>query len=183
VLLSLTSGGVPIARATVAVLEREARTANWRAVASVVTSDTGQAVYVPPPGPSRGVRFAYFPDSEALAALTSPEVSVEIRPRVRLRPSPRALRTGQRVRFSGRVEGVVPSSNGVMVTLQAGTAGSKWVTFRVVRSAADGSFRSSYRFTNTRGRVRYRFRAVVPRQASHPFERGASPSAWVRVRG
>jgi hypothetical protein len=183
VMAGLTSGGVPIARATVAVLEREARTASWRAVASVITSDSGQAVYVPPPGPSRAVRFAYFPDSEALVALTSSEVGVEIRPRVRLAPSPRALRTGQRVRFSGRVEGVVPASNGVMVTLQAGTAGSKWVTFRVVRTAADGSFRASYRFTKTRGRVRYRFRAIVPRQASHPFERGTSASTWVRVRG
>jgi hypothetical protein len=40
-----------------------------------------------------------------------------------------------------------------------------------------------YRFTATRGTVRYRFRAVVPAEGSFPFVRGTSQPVAVIVRG
>jgi hypothetical protein len=74
-------------------------------------------------------------------------------------------------------------SVGKLVQLQAYSRGN-WRTFATPRARARSrrwSYR--YRFTATRGTVRYRFRAVVPAEGGFPFVRGTSESIGVSVRG
>jgi hypothetical protein len=179
----LTIGEQPIVGAVLGVLVQESGSPTWRASGVVTTSPTGAAWCGLPSGPSRLVRLAYFADSEATSFISSPIVQLRVRPRVALRAAPRSLRTGRRVRFVGRVDTDRRPNGGLVVTLQAGTAGSQWITFRTVRTKPDGRFRASYRFSNTKGSVRYRFRAVVSTQSNLPFVSGRSGSAWIRVRG
>ena len=49
--------------------------------------------------------------------------------------------------------------------------------------AKTGRWSYRYRFTATRGTVRYRFRARVPREAGFPYTSGASRRVPVTVRG
>jgi hypothetical protein len=179
----LTNGRQPIVGATVSIVERAANAPIWRVTGTARTSRTGTVSVRLSPGPSREVRFAYFADSEATAFVTSPAVRLRVRPRVTLRASPRHLKTGQRVRFAGRVGGGSLPTRGLVITLQAGSAGTSWITFRTVRSRRGGRFSAAYRFTNTKTTMRYRFRALVERQADFPFEAGWSRSSWVTVRG
>ena len=50
--------------------------------------------------------------------------------------------------------------------------GRKWRTFKQLRTDSEGRFRGKYRFTQTVGRVRYVFRALVKRQGGYPYEPG-----------
>ncbi len=46
-----------------------------------------------------------------------------------------------------------------------------------------GRFRGKYRFTQTVGRVRYLFRALVKSQSGYPYDPGASRKRKLVVRG
>ena len=90
------------------------------------------------------------------------------------------LTNGQAERFTGRVPG--PNAEGRAVALQA-RAGRKWRTFKQLRTDADGRFHGKYRFTQTIGRIRYVFRALVKRQGGYPYEPGHSRKRKVLVQG
>ena len=61
--------------------------------------------------------------------------------------------------------------------------GRKWRTFKQRRTDSDARFVGKYRFTQTTGRVRYVFRALVKRQGGYPYEPGASPKRKLLVYG
>jgi hypothetical protein len=86
------------------------------------------------------------------------------------------------VTFSGRLRGLPVPANGKLVELQVRFP-TGWQTFKTIRSDADGKWAARYRFSRTRGSVRYRFRARLPREAGYPFDTGVSASVSVRVRG
>jgi hypothetical protein len=92
----------------------------------------------------------------------------------------RSLVNGQAATFVGRLPG--PKSEGRAVALQA-RVGRKWRTFKQLRTDSDGRFRGRYRFTQTVGRVRYLFRALVKSQNGYPYEPGASRKCKLIVRG
>jgi hypothetical protein len=70
------------------------------------------------------------------------------------------------------------------VVLQAGTVGSqRWITFQKATTNSKGVFRAAHRFSATSRRTRYRFRAVVPRQAGYPWVAGHSKPLEVLVTG
>ena len=72
---------------------------------------------------------------------------------------------------------------GKLIYLQVYTRG-RWSTFATPRAnPVSGLWNEAYRFSATRGLVRYRFRVLVPREASFPYETGTSPSVRVTVRG
>ena len=75
-----------------------------------------------------------------------------------------------------------PNAEGRAVALQA-RVGRKWRTFKQLRTDSDGQFRGRYRFTQTVGRVRYVFRALVKSQSGYPYEPGASRKRKLVVRG
>ena len=94
----------------------------------------------------------------------------------------RSLRNGHTVRFSGRLRGLPPPPGGKLIELQVRFPKS-WQTFKTARTDAGGRWSARYRFARTRGVVRYRFRARLPREAGYPFATGRSRSLTVRVRG
>ncbi len=68
------------------------------------------------------------------------------------------------------------------MALQA-RVGRKWRTFKQVQTRDGGRFRGKYRFTQTVGRVRYIFRALVKNQSGYPYDPGASRKRKLVVRG
>ena len=90
------------------------------------------------------------------------------------------LANGQAAAFVGHLPG--PNADGRAVTLQA-RVGRKWRTFKQLRTDSDGNFHGRYRFTQTVGRVRYVFRALVKSQSGYPYEPGASRKRRLIVRG
>lgn len=173
-----TAAGDPVAGATVCVkaatLGVDAAPAS---VAAVRTDARGAYSYEVPPGPDRQFMLGYRNDSQQLAREV--RFFAHVRPRLRLAP-PR-LRNGQRMRLWGRLPGPRPGRR--VVILQANVAGSKrWITFRRASTDPHGAFHASYRFTSTTRRTRYRFRAVVPRQAGYPWVEGHSRPVSVVVR-
>jgi hypothetical protein len=108
-------------------------------------------------------------------------VFLKVRAGVTLRTDKRVVRNGERLAFLGRVAGRIPAG-GATVALQA-KVGHRFRTFRQVRvtSAAAGRFVTRYRFTATTRTTRYRFRALVLKQAGLPYETGTSPVTSVVV--
>ena len=92
----------------------------------------------------------------------------------------KSLTNGQAATFLGRLPG--PNAEGRAVALQA-RVGRKWRTFKQLRTDSDGHFHGRYRFTQTSGRVRYVFRALVKSQSGYPYEPGASRKRKLIVRG
>ena len=68
------------------------------------------------------------------------------------------------------------------MALQA-RVGRKWRTFKQVQTRDGGRFHGKYRFTQTVGRVRYIFRALVKNQSGYPYDPGASRKRKLVVRG
>lgn len=131
-------------------------------------------------------RFTYKVPAGPRAACASPTARPRIRStsarerwtscraRVTLRASPRSIRSGERVRFSGRLRGGYVPGNGKVVELQAHERG-RWRTFRTVRTSRKGAFSYRYRFSfRAGGRVRA--------DGSYPFALGTSRRVRVRVR-
>ena len=112
----------------------------------------------------------------------SAEVSLIVPAATTAHVRPRNLRNGHAVTFSGRLRGLPPPPSGKIVELQVRFP-TGWQTFRTIRTDADGRWSARYRFSRTRGVVRYRFRARLPREAGYPFDTGVSRSVSVRVRG
>lgn len=157
--------------ATIGIGERPAN------VGSAVTDAEGRYRYEVTPGPNRELTVGYRHDSRQVAR----EVRYYAHARPSLRVSSGRVENGDRVRFWGQLPG--PRNEGRVVVLQAGTVGSKrWITFRKASARNQGVFRAAYRFSSTTRRTKYKFRAVVPRQAGYPWEAGRSRPVRVLVR-
>lgn len=152
-----------------------------RYAGSATTDAAGRYRYVVRASANRQLRLFYLGASTVRPAIRSVELVVPAR--TTFRTSGRRLLNGQAVRFSGRLA-VPPSSGSVgkLVELQTKLSG-RWQTFRTLRTDARGRWRSAYRFRRTRGLIRYRFRARLPREASYPFAGSATRSVRVTVRG
>lgn len=174
-------GGNPLGAVDVEVFEQTALPgAGWRRIGLVRTGIKGRFSYKALPGPSRRLRFAY-----AGTPLIQPR-SAQIRLRVRANTSfdvnHAHVVNGDEVLFRGRVRGRIPHT-GKLLQLQAYSRGT-WRTFATPRAAVRSHrWRYRYRFSATRGIVRYRFRALVPPETGFPYVRGASRSLRVTVRG
>jgi hypothetical protein len=138
--------------------------------------DGGFAVQLPA-GPSRKVDLVYRYNNR-LVEKANLRLGAVVVPTLKLRP--KRVRNGRSVFFSGDVPG--PGEAGRVVSMQART-GRKWRTFKQLRTDEKGRFRGRYRFTQTRGRTSYVFRALVKKQGGYPYEPGASPRRTVLVTG
>jgi hypothetical protein len=127
-------------------------------------------------GPSRHLDLVYRFNSTVLDG----KVDLDSRVVPTLSILKKRLENGDAARFKGRVPG--PNADGRAVTMQA-RVGRKWRTFKQLRTDSDGRFHGKYRFTQTRGRVRYVFRALVKRQGGYPYESGTSVRRKLIVRG
>ncbi|MDP9294722.1 MAG: hypothetical protein M3O90_09935, partial [Actinomycetota bacterium] len=177
-----TPGANPLVDRDVEISERVKLTgAGWRRIATVRTSRTGRFVFRALRGPSRILRFRY-PGTPTIRGNTS-EVDLRVKAVTSLRVSRHTVVNGEEVTFRGRLRGGPLPPTSKLVQLQAYARG-RWLTFATPRaSSRTGLWSFRYRFAATRGRVRYRFRARVPKEAAYPYETGTSARVAVTVRG
>ena len=175
-------GGNPVAEGSVEVSERMALPgAQWEPVSVVATDRAGRFVFKALRGPSRTLRFRY--PGTALVRARTTEVGLEVKAASTLRSNRRRVVNGEEIVLRGRVMGGPLPGVGKLVQLQAFSRG-RWLTFATPRAdAVTGRWSYRYRFTATRGTVRYRFRARVPAESGFPFATGVSRSVYVVVRG
>jgi hypothetical protein len=179
----LTSpGGNPLPDRDVEVYERvNLSSSPWRRIATIRTSRTGTFVFRALQGPSRLVRFRY-PGTATIRGIMS-EVELRVKAATSMRSSRRSVVNGEEVTFRGRLRGGPFPATSKLIQLQAFARGH-WLTFATPRANSHtGLWSLRYRFAATRGRVRYRFRARVPKEASYPYESGVSKRVAVTVQG
>ena len=177
-----TSAGDAIAGAKVWTATR-AEGSDWQITGQPhTTSKTGRVAFrLPPHAPTRQINVVYFPYSDSHEQALGRPVRLNVRCGVRLSVDRASLRNGQRVRFTGELEGTVPRG-GVTASLQV-KLGRHYRTFRQLRlrPSSGGRLRTSYRFTATARPTRYRFRLLILKQAGLHYERGTSPTRTVTV--
>jgi hypothetical protein len=174
-------GSEPVANASVQVTSQLARgNAPVEPAGQVTTSRTGRFSYLIAAGASRNVAFRYAGAPKVRTA--SRTVAVGVRAKTTLRASRRLVPNGETVRFRGQTIGGYVPANGKLIELQFFARG-KWRTFETVRTDPSGRWGYSYRFDGTRGNVRFRFRAQVPRETGYPYITGRSRRVRVTVRG
>lgn len=175
-----TPAGRAVPGAAVEVSEQVRGGSGWRPVATAVSGPAGAFALRLAAGPSRTLRLAYPGTDLLLPAAIERRVLVPAAGTLTV--SRRRARNGQRVVFAGRLLGRPLPPGGRTVDLQAHYRGA-WRTFATPRTDARGRWRHPYRFGATRGRVVYRFRALIKREAAYPYEQGVSPAARVVVTG
>jgi hypothetical protein len=150
----------------------------FHAAATARTTRTGHFRMRLRPGTSRRIRVAYCaPGGGAVK-----ELRLEVRASSSLTPSKRKVSNGHSVMFRGRLTGRPVPRGGKLVEVQAYFRGH-WRTFSTARTDRRGRWHFRYHFDGTRGRVKYRFRALIPSEAGYPYEPGASPARSVLVVG
>jgi hypothetical protein len=175
---SLKDGaGSPVAGATVCLYETiDLPDASRELVSTATTQSNGRFATRLDAGPSRRLDLVYRYNDKVLGG----RVQLDSRVVPTLEIPTKSVENGDAARFTGRVPG--PNPDGRAVAMQA-RVGRKWRTFKLLRTDSEGRFRGKYRFTQTTGRVRYVFRALVKRQGGYPYEPGASRKRKLVVHG
>ena len=151
----------------------------WAARPGVRTDAQGRFIYVLAAGPTRDVRFTYFPYSDSHGAALSNVVHADVPAPLAIQASPRHVGGARVVRLSGRVGGGSIPRTGLLVTLEGYQRGWGWRTFRTVRTDRHGRWSTRYRFRLSRGR--FGFRALVPHQGTFPYATSRSGGVYVVV--
>lgn len=151
----------------------------WIARPGVRTDPDGRFVYVLPAGPSRDVRFTYFPYSDSRAIELSNVVRADALAPVSIRADRRHVTGARVVRLSGRVGGGAIPRGGLLVTLEGWQRGWGWRVFRTVRTGRAGRWSTRYRFRLASGR--FGFRALVPHHGTFPYATSRSGGVFVVV--
>lgn len=173
-----TEDGTPLANAEVCVAARnQSARSSLRQIGTTQTNDKGRFFFRLPRGPSRRVHFV----SRTPAGAASARVAVRVKAPVKVRPSRRSLRNGERLVLRGKVGKPLPR-RGVLVELQSRRS-TGWQTFGTTTARRKGRFRFGHTFTRTFGVQRFRLRARVPRQSTYPYATGASKPVKVTVVG
>jgi hypothetical protein len=176
-----TPGGNGVAAAPIDVWEQpDVAGASWRRAAVVRTNAQGRFTYKAPGGPSRALRFHYR--GTPLIRARSSRVDLRVTAASSMRSNRPRVVNGDEVVFRGRVKGRPLPATGKLLQLQVRSRG-RWLTFATPRATDTGRWKHRYRFTATRGTVRYRFRARLPRESGFPYAAGRSRQVKVIVRG
>jgi hypothetical protein len=179
----LTSpGGNPLVARNIDVLaQTHLPAAPWRPIATLRTSNTGRFTFRALRGPSRTLRFR-FNGSDTIRGRTA-IVRLGVRAASSMAVDRHRVVNGEAVTFRGRLHGRPFPSSGKLIEVQARARGG-WLTFGTTRTHANtGRWSLPYRFSATRGNVRYRFRVRIPRESGYPYDTGTSRSVKVTVRG
>ncbi|HET7668196.1 MAG TPA: hypothetical protein VFK56_19450 [Mycobacterium sp.] len=174
-----TRDGRPLASVPIAVLAHDASGVEQQ-VTTVTTDAQGRFAHTAQATSTQTLRFVH-PGS---ATLLPAQDTVELRTKgsSSLAVNKRRTVNGKSVVFRGQVQGLPLPAAGKLVELQV-LLSKGWQTFRTPRTDPAGKWQQPYRFQNTCGIERFRFRARVPEEAGYPFETGASRTVKVRVRG
>ena len=173
--------GRPIVGARLSVLQQDKLAgAKMTPAGEVVTGADGRFVYTTKAVRSRTIRFGYRAHLEDTDFTSTTDIGLAVIAKLTLSTDRRSLRNGQAVMFRGSVASA-PANVRKVIELQV-KKGSRWMTFRSTR-LRKGRFSERYRFTRTRGRVTYVFRARVRQEVGFPFLTSHSPAVKVTVRG
>ena len=112
----------------------------------VVADATGRFTYRVPAGPSRTLRFAYRSGADAAVRVLEAASSRSRSARTLTEATPRAIRSGQRVRFRGTCAAGTCPRAGKLVELQAFER-DRWRNIATLRTNARGEFGYRYRFS------------------------------------
>jgi len=171
--------GQPVFNATLYVFSRTP--GGGESLAGAVNTDAdGRYRYIARASQNRNLRLLY--QGTSLVLPSQREVNLVVPAATSLRVNRRRARNGGSVVFRGRVNSQPLPATGKLIEMQAFFRG-RWRTFSTVRSDSRGRWRFRYRFGGTAGRVRYRFRAVLPAEGGYPFAGGRSRVVGVIVRG
>jgi hypothetical protein len=176
------AGGNAVPNAAIEVWEQlRIRGAASQRVAVIGTDGSGRFTYKALRGPSRILRFRY-PGTPIVRARTT-EVDLRVKGSSTFGVNRLRVVNGEDIVLHGRVRGGSLPTVGKLVQLQAYSRG-RWLTFATPRASKEtGRWSYRYRFTATRGTVRYRFRARIPQEAGFPYISGVSRSVHVVVSG
>jgi hypothetical protein len=106
---------------------------------------------------------------------------VAVKARSTLKATPRSIRSGRRVRFSGSLRGGYVPHSGKLIELQAHERG-RWRSITTLRTNSHGAFSYRYRFSSRARGATFPVRVRVRPDASYPFALGTSKHVRVRVR-
>lgn len=174
--------GQPVSGVRIEVFRRLLRTGATRSPLGVARTDgNGHFAYLVRARASQVLRLTYRgsdlldPAGRTLRLLVSAYSTLRI--------SPRRVLNGDSVTLRGRIIGGRLPPGGKLFALQAFYARG-WHSFAgPFHTRPDGRWRAHYRFRSTTGRVVYRFRVFIPREADYPLEAGTSRVRTVTVRG
>jgi hypothetical protein len=179
-----TTDGAPIANAALDVISKTTAV-NARELVKRSGPRTGADgawfVVLPRGVSSRDVTFRYRSHANDTIASASASVRLRVRAGVRLVVHPLRARTGQAIRFDGRLLGGPLPRGGKQIVLMARASKGGWVRFNVVRTDGGGRFRTRYRFQQP-GATVYRFRALSLSEAAYPYLAGGSNVVRVHKR-
>lgn len=136
-------------------------------------------------GPSRRISVSFGGDAALDGAGRAP-LTLRVRGGVDLHARPAHLRTGEAVRFSGRVRasGAPLPRRGKLVAIQYfEQAARRWRPVLFVRTDHSGRFHAHYRFRYLSGPASVRLRAAALAEERWPFAPGFSRPLTVRVNG
>lgn len=137
------------------------------------------------PGTSRRITVNFAGDqrhSESSAG----SLRLGVRGSLSFRAKPSRLKTGQKVRFRGRVRSGParhPSRGSVIAIRYFERSSGSWRPVLVTRTDRFGRFRASYRFRYITGLAKIRLRATLLPSQDFPYLPANSPPASVRVHG
>jgi hypothetical protein len=182
----LSADGAGLADRTLRVIQRPSRGALGRArIDTVGTGPHGGFRLRLAAGTSRRIAVS-FPGDARLDGASRGPLTLRVRGGIEFHVSPRALKTGDAVRFQGRVRtlGAPLPRRGKLVAIQYyESAAKRWRPVLVTRSDHSGRFHASYRFRYVSGSARIRLRACALSEERWPYAPGASRSLTVRVTG
>jgi hypothetical protein len=166
---------VPIAGALVEIGETPAYAgAKPAALASPRTAANGDfSVRLPGGAPSSTLRIAYRAHLGDALPVATRTLTLAVRAGVTLSVAPHTTSVGRSIYFKGVLHGAPLPAGGKQLVLEARSPGGPWIEFDVIRTAAKGRFKASYRFKFP-GPARYRFRALSKYEAAFPFGEGGS---------
>ena len=174
----MTGPAGPVAGATVCALTRTLVAGAPVVVGATALSGPGGAYSLElVPGAGRDV-FVHVATGDRVVARHGLQLRSIARPTLAV--APRRARNRDRLGFSGTLPG--PACADRVVKVQARVGRRRWQVFRTDRAGSDCAYSARYRLRATRAARRYRFRALVPRQAGYPFEPGVSRTAVVEIR-
>jgi len=178
--------GAGLAGRVLRVLARPSRgSLGKRRVARVRSGRHGGFRLRLPAGTSRRIAVSFRGDDRLDPARRRP-LRLRVRGGIDLRAAPTALRTGEVLRFRGRVRapGATIPRRGKLVAIQYyESAARRWRPVVLTRSDHAGRFRARYRFRYVSGSARIRLRALALAEERWPYAPGASRPVLLRVTG
>ncbi len=153
----------------------------YKTLALAPTGSDGSFSYSVKAVPSSQFRASFVGDSTYGDAQV--EANLAVKGSISLSASPRSLRNGKTVTFSGKVQsaGVEMPEGGKTFSIEYKDKRG-WRDFTVDSTKSNGNFTVNYTFKNTLKPTRFQFRAFVPGEYVWPFNDGVSPPVTVFVK-